>query len=183
VRLERFGRVGQWRIPGRRLVGLLTAYAVRVAEPLRLVDLGTSRPCSRSLVPGTARLERFGRVGQWRVPGRSFSLGCGWHTLCGFAEPSPPGCLSECSDQAPGTQVPKPPRCTTPAANRSLCSCPDFSITEYVIPIRGRGWVCSSRYLVDSGRSNSVSSEVQIFLPHSEVPASFRGIHAGPGHP
>jgi hypothetical protein len=28
---------GQWRVPGRRFVGLLMAYAVRVAEPLRLV--------------------------------------------------------------------------------------------------------------------------------------------------
>jgi hypothetical protein len=40
AQLERFGRVGQWRVPGRRLVGLLTAYAVRIAEPLRLVDFG-----------------------------------------------------------------------------------------------------------------------------------------------
>jgi hypothetical protein len=33
ARLERFGHVGQWRVPGRRLAGLMSGYAVRVTQP------------------------------------------------------------------------------------------------------------------------------------------------------
>jgi hypothetical protein len=31
------GRLGQWRVPGRRLMGLMSGYAVRVTQPLRPV--------------------------------------------------------------------------------------------------------------------------------------------------
>jgi hypothetical protein len=34
ARLEQFGHVGQWRVPGRRLAGLMSGYAVRVTQPL-----------------------------------------------------------------------------------------------------------------------------------------------------
>jgi hypothetical protein len=56
-------------------------------SPSVWLTLGTIRPCSRSLVPGPARLELFGRVGQWRAQGRSLDLGCRWLTLCGLPGP------------------------------------------------------------------------------------------------
>ncbi len=58
ARLERFGRVGQLRVPGRRLVGLWSSYAVRVTalrSPSVWLTLGTFRPCSRGLIPGPVR--------------------------------------------------------------------------------------------------------------------------------
>jgi hypothetical protein len=53
ARLELFGRIGQWRVPGRRLVGLLTACAVRVAKPLRLVDFRYVQTVLPKLGPGS----------------------------------------------------------------------------------------------------------------------------------
>jgi hypothetical protein len=61
ARLGRFGRVGQWRVPGRRLVGCLSRYAVRVAQPPRLIDSGYIQTVLPELDPGT------------RAAGRSWS--------------------------------------------------------------------------------------------------------------
>ncbi len=55
AQLERFGRVGQWRVSGRRLVGLLSGYAVRVTQPLRLVDFGNGQTVLPELSPGFPR--------------------------------------------------------------------------------------------------------------------------------
>ncbi len=54
ARLERFGRVGQWRVPGRRLVGLLTLCGLR--SPLR----GYGRLVSASEWRSTRRADPVG---------------------------------------------------------------------------------------------------------------------------
>ncbi len=119
ARLGRFGRVGQWRVPGRRLVGCLSRCAVRVTQPLRLIDSGYVQTVLPELDPGTRAAGRCWsrRAVAGHRPG--FPLRCRWLTLC----ESP--CFVRrvvwvrCPGQAPGTQVPKPPRCTTRAANRT----------------------------------------------------------------
>ena len=85
ARLERFGRVGQWRVPGRRLVGLMSGYAVRVTQPLRLVDLGYVQtvlpelePVARATRRSGYRLSELpsGGLSGWliqsKLPGRKF---------------------------------------------------------------------------------------------------------------
>jgi hypothetical protein len=72
ARLERIGRVGQRRVPGRRFVGRWPAYYVRAAEPLRLVGFVSGQTVLPELDPG---LRAHGAVWprrQWRVPGRRF---------------------------------------------------------------------------------------------------------------
>ncbi len=108
-----------WRVPGRSLVGCLSGCAVRVTQPLRLIDSGYVQTVLPELDPGTRAAGRSWsrRAVAGHRPG--FPLRCRWLTLC----ESP--CFVRrvvwvrCPGQAPGTQVPKPPRCTTRAANRN----------------------------------------------------------------
>ncbi len=85
AQLERFGRVGQWRVPGRRLVGLMSGYAMRVTQPPpsgrprvrsdRTPELG---PVARATGRSGFRLGMLpfsglsGRLVQSKLPGRKF---------------------------------------------------------------------------------------------------------------
>jgi hypothetical protein len=99
ARLERCGRVGQGRIPGRRLVGLMSGYARRVAQPPPSGRTGvrsdrTPGAWARGTCHRAVRLSAKRAAVRWII----------WVVY---------------PVQAPGTQVPKPPRCTTRAANRT----------------------------------------------------------------
>jgi hypothetical protein len=85
ARLERCGRVGQGRVPGRRLVGLMSGYARRVTQPLRLVELGCVQtvlpelePMARATRRSGCRLSELtsGGLSGWfiqsKLPGRKF---------------------------------------------------------------------------------------------------------------
>ncbi len=52
ARLGRFGPLGQWQVPGRRLVGCLSGTTVRVMQPLRLIDSGFVQAVLPELDPG-----------------------------------------------------------------------------------------------------------------------------------
>ena len=136
AQLERFGRVGQWRVAGRRLVlGCCRVTLCGLHSPSVWLTFGYVQTCSQGLVPGPARLSDL------------VASGCGGYRaeVCielqvayavRVAMPCPAGCLGGCPDQAPGTQVPKPLRCTTRATNRT----PRFHTGRlYNAPIFRRG--------------------------------------------
>jgi hypothetical protein len=99
---------------GGAVVGLPCA---GYAAPSVWLTLGTF---NRGLNPGLRQLGEIGRVGQSRVPGRGLHWGAGGLRPCGLAGLVRRDVRVGCPGQAPGTQVPKPPLCTTRAANRPL---------------------------------------------------------------
>jgi hypothetical protein len=87
---------------------------------LCLVNMGVFRPCSRILIPGphdwaiwVASGSRGSRADGSHLGGMKGLRRAGRHRPFRWVV------WEKCSDQAPGTQVPKPPRCTTRAANRT----------------------------------------------------------------
>jgi hypothetical protein len=132
ARLERFGRVGQGRVPDQRFGGAVVGLrcAGYAAPPSgQLWPFGYVQTVLPEHVPGARATGRSWSRQAVAGPGPRFALRCKWLTAVQVAMPRPAGCLSGCPDHAPGTQVPKPPRCTTRAANRVSESCP---ITGYV---------------------------------------------------
>ncbi len=89
-----------WSVYGVRCAG--------VAEPLRLVDFGYVQTVLPELDPGSRATGAIWSRRTVAGPGPEFGFGRPAAYAVRVAEPSPSGCLSECSDQAPGMQVPKP---------------------------------------------------------------------------
>jgi hypothetical protein len=79
---------------------------------------GTLRPCSRSLISGPVRMGDLGCFIRPWFAAWGLHSGVGGFRLGRLPCPDRRVVWVACPDQAPETQVPKPPRCTTRAANR-----------------------------------------------------------------